>query len=134
MDITTPTFAPIAAERPHRTVRKLAVPAAAVAGAVALSFASGIPAVVGVMTMNHNETLLSPSGEAPTAPPARRQEVAGVRRHLSALALAAVALAGPVAMTIGVSSGQGSPAEAGFGTSPGGQLNHNETLLRPDRR
>ena len=134
MDNTTPTFAPIAAERPHPTMRKLAVPAAAVAGAVALSFASGIPAVVGAITMNHNETLLSPSGEAATAPPARRQEVVGVRRHLSVLALAAVMSAGPVATIVGVSSSQRGPGQAGFGTSPGGQLNHNETLLRPDRR
>lgn len=52
---------PTAVATSRRRMRKLAVPVAAVAGGVAISLGSGIPAVVGVMTMNHNETLLTQS-------------------------------------------------------------------------
>ena len=55
------TADPTAVANSRRRMRKLAVPVAAVAGGVAISLGSGIPAVVGVMTMNHNETLLTQS-------------------------------------------------------------------------
>ena len=58
---TDVTIDPAAAASSRRRVRKLVVPMAAVAGGVAISLGSGIPAVVGVMTFNHNETLLTQS-------------------------------------------------------------------------
>ena len=58
---TAATTDPAAAPNSSRRMRKLAVPVAAVAGGVAISLGSGIPTVVGVMTFNHNETLLTQS-------------------------------------------------------------------------
>jgi hypothetical protein len=122
------------ADASRRRIWTVAVPAAAVAGTItALSLASGLPAVVGAMTYNHNETLVTSADARATAERPRAQPVVRARRHVTALALAAVALAGPTAITTVVSSSAG-PAYAGFGTSPGGATkNHNETLLHPYR-
>jgi hypothetical protein len=52
-DMNTTTKSPA-----MRAIRRVALPAAAAAGAITFAVTSGLPTVLGSLPLNHNETLL----------------------------------------------------------------------------
>jgi hypothetical protein len=98
------------------TIRRVAIPATVAASTIAGAIAatSGLPTVLGALTFNHNESLLTPE----TEPEPRARSRRPGRRAL--------------ATTVGVTAGalvvlaEAGPAFAGLNLG-----NHNESLLTP---
>jgi hypothetical protein len=100
----------------HATIRKVAIPTTVAAGTLAGAIAatSGLPAVLGAMTFNHNESLLTPGTELE---PPKRSRRPGRRASAGAVGVTAGAL---------IILAEAGPALAGLNLG-----NHNESLLTP---
>jgi len=97
-------------------IRRVAIPATVSAGTLAGAIAAtfGLPTVLGAMTFNHNESLLTPATEPE---PPKRSRRPGGRASAAAAGVTAGAL---------IILAEAGPAFAGMNLG-----NHNESLLTP---
>ena len=100
----------------HATIRKVTIPATVAVGTLAGAIAatSGMPAVLGAMTFNHNESLLT---RATDLEPPKRSRRPGRRASAAAVGVTAGAL---------IILAETGPAFAGLNLG-----NHNESLVTP---